>query len=153
MMNAADHITRDKPMRGEGELRIAIVVDPSLSLGFLANTVAAIGIGLGAETPGLGRVCLADASGFAITNSADRPVPILQADDETMKALLKRADRREAGCELVVFPAFARSLHSFGEYEKVFPEKLLLDEKVDGIGLCGPARWVNSLTGSLKLLR
>ena len=28
-----------------------------------------------------------------------------------------------------------------------------LEEPVEGIGLAGPARWVKSLTGSLKLLR
>jgi hypothetical protein len=59
--------------------RIAIVVDPSLAIGMIANTVATIAVGLGAVEPAFGNVMLTDAAGRLIKNSADRPVPILQA--------------------------------------------------------------------------
>ena len=135
------------------DLRIAIVVNPNLSLGFLANTVGAIGIGLGAAECALGDVDLTDKGGFCIKTSADRVVPILQADRQGMRALLNKASDRPGEANVVAFPAFARSVHSFAEYQEAFPTRSLLDEKVDGVGLCGPAKWVKSLTGSLKLLR
>ena len=139
--------------RGTGPTNLAIVVDPGLSLGFLANTVGAIAVGLGAGQPGLGGVALTDGAGTAYLTSADRPVPILQADGAAMMALLAKAGERPDGAILVVFPAFARSLHSFAIYETTVPARDLSAEKIDGIGLCGPTKWVKSLTGSLKLLR
>ncbi len=71
--------------------RIAIVVDPALPLGLLANTVATIAVGLGAAEPGFGDVTLTDAAGRSVKTSADRPVAILQASPETIRALLVKA--------------------------------------------------------------
>jgi len=144
---------RAASLRGEGDLRLAIVVDPKLVPGLLANTVAAISVGLGAVHPGLGGVGLTDANGTTIYNSADRPVPILQADAEVMRDLLERAAGKALEPTLVVFPAYARSRHTFTDYEATFGERSLSDEKIDGIGLCGSSKRVKSLTGSLKLLR
>ena len=140
-------------LRGTGDIRLAIVVDPDLSTGFLANTAGAIAIGLGAVAPDLGGTVLGDRAGVSIMSSADRPVPILQADADVMQSLLARAADRPEGAHLVAFPAFARRLHSFEDYAAAFPDRLLAAEKLDGLGLAGPANWVRSLTGSLKLLR
>ena len=68
--------------------RMAIVVDPSLAIGLIANTVATIAVGLGAVEPAFGNVTLTDAAGRLIKNSADRPVPILQAPAEAIRATL-----------------------------------------------------------------
>jgi hypothetical protein len=54
---------------------------------------------------------------------------------------------------IVTFPAFARSLHAYADYEATFPSRDLSEEAIDGLGLVGPSKWVKSLTGSLKLLR
>ena len=80
-------------------------------------------------------------------------MPILQADAAAIKSLLRKAADRPDGAILVAFPAFARSMHGFADYEATVPTRNLNGEKIDGIGLCGPTKWVRSLTGSLKLLR
>jgi hypothetical protein len=133
--------------------RIAIVVEPALSPGFLANTVAVIGIGLGAAQPGFGATTLTDTAGRAVKNSADRPVPVLQADADAIRALLLKALPPPEGAIVVPFPAFARAMHSFADYRAAFPGRDLYAEPIDGLGLAGPATWVKALTGSLKLLR
>jgi hypothetical protein len=135
------------------DMRLAVIVDPSLSIGVLANTVTAIGIGIGAAAPVLGNTRLTDARGLAITTSANRPVPILQAGADTMRALLLNAVPASADATVVVFPQFARKVHHFDEYLAAFPTRDLSAEKLDGIGLLGPAAWLKSLTGNLKLLR
>jgi hypothetical protein len=43
--------------------RIAIVVDPSLMIGLIANTIATIAIGLGAVEPAFGNMTLTDVAG------------------------------------------------------------------------------------------
>ena len=132
--------------------RLAIVVNPELPPGLLANTVGAIGNGLGARLPWLGNRPLTDADGRTIDDSSILPVPILSASPEAIRALMLKAMPRGDNA-LVVFPAFSRALHDYREYEAQLPGRQLADEVIDGVGLCGPAKWVKSLTGSLRLLR
>jgi len=141
------------PAEPAPEIRVAIVVNPELPLGPLANAAAVIGVGLGAARPMLGAVELTDADGRTVSTSADRPVPILQAGPDQMRELLRRALPAPDGAVVVPFPEFARSIHTFEEYLRVFPEKRLTEEAPAGLGLLGPAKWVRSLTGSLKSLR
>lgn len=135
------------------ECRVAIVLNPELPLGPLANAAAVIGVGLGAAMPTLGAVDLTDADGLTVQTSADRPVPVLRAGTDAMRDLLKRALPAPAGAVVVPFPEFARLINTFDDYLRVFPEKRLLEEPPAGVGLAGPTKWVRSLTGSLKSLR
>ncbi|MBZ7924675.1 DUF2000 domain-containing protein [Ensifer adhaerens] len=135
------------------DIRLAIIVNPELPPGHLANTIAAISIGIGSAMPDLGNRQLTDSRENTIDISSNRPVPILQADSQTIGALLLRALPKEERRIVVPFPAFARSMHSYADYEGQFPERDLSAETIDGIGLAGASKWVKSLTGSLKLLR
>ena len=135
------------------DIRLAIIVNPELPPGHLANTIAAISIGIGAAMPVLGNQHLTDSNQNTIDISSNRPIPILQADSRTIGALLLKALPKEEDRIIVPFPAFARSLHSYADYETQFPERDLSEETIDGIGLAGASKWVKSLTGSLKLLR
>lgn len=135
------------------DIRLAIIVEPSLALGFLANTVAVIGIGLGAALPDLANTPLTDSAGREVMNSANRPLPVLQASAEQIAQLLLKALPAPEGAIIVPFPAYARSLHSFAEYRAQFPGRDLARERIEGLGLAGPSKWIKSLTGSLKLLR
>jgi hypothetical protein len=133
--------------------RIAIIVDPSLAIGLIANTVATIAVGLGGAEPAFGNVTLTDAAGRSIKNSADRPVPILQARAEAIRATLLRALPTREGEIVIPFPQFARELHEFAAYREQLAARDLATETIEGLGLAGPEKWVKSLTGSLKLLR
>lgn len=135
------------------DIRLAIIVNPALPLGLLANTVGAISIGLGASMPQLAARRLTDRENRTIDISSNQPVPILQADNETIRPLLLRALAQPEGRAIVPFPAFARALHDYRDYEATFPGRDLAEEAIDGLGLAGPSKWVRSLTGSLKLLR
>jgi hypothetical protein len=133
--------------------RIAIVVDPTLAIGLIANTVATIAVGLGAVEPAFGNVTLTDAAGRLIKNSANRPVPILQAPAEAIRATLLRALPTREGEIVIPFPQFARSLNDFAAYQAQLAARDLATETIEGIGLAGPEMWLKALTGSLKLLR
>lgn len=73
------------------DTRLAIIVNPELTPGHLANTIAAICIGIGSAMPGLGNQRLTDSRQNTIDISSNRPVPILQADGATIRALLLKA--------------------------------------------------------------
>ncbi len=135
------------------DVRIAIIVNPELPPGLVANTIGAVAIGLGAKLPVLGNSQLTDSDRKTLDTSSNRPVPVLQAPADVIAVAMRRALPIPEGAAVVPFPAFARSLHDFEEYQAVFPEKSLDAEEIDGLGLAGPSQWVRSLTGSLKLLR
>nr|WP_313372427.1 DUF2000 domain-containing protein [Brucella intermedia] len=135
------------------DIRIAMIVNPALPLGLLSNTVSAVSIGLGAKFPFLAGDRLKDRNGLEVDISSNRPVPVLQADPDALREIMMKATKEPASCAVVIYPAFARSLHSYSDYEAEFPNRDLSGEIIDGIGLAGPAKWVKSLTGSLKLLR
>ncbi|MBP2558846.1 hypothetical protein J2857_001597 [Neorhizobium galegae] len=67
--------------------------------------------------------------------------------------MMLRAVEQLQNHAIVPFPAFARSLHDYRDYENAFPARDLAEEEIDGLGLAGPSKWIKSLTGSLKLLR
>jgi hypothetical protein len=135
------------------DIRLAIIINPELPLGLIANTAGAIAIGLGARFPDLAARQLSDRDGRAIDISSNLPVPILQADADTIRALMLKALPQPGEQAIVPFPAFARSLHDYADYEATFPGRDLSEEVIDGLGFAGPSKWVKSLTGSLKLLR
>ncbi len=135
------------------DLRIAIIVNPALPMGLLANTVGAISIGLAARLPELANQQLSDSRGLTIDISSRLPVPILQADETVIRALLLKAAADSRTRATVPFPAYARSMHDYLDYQREFPLRTLAMEIIDGVGLAGPSKWIKSLTGSLKLLR
>lgn len=139
-----------KPARDDA--RVVVVVDASLSLGLVGNTIATIAIGLGAAAPRLGGPRLVDRAGVGIHPSASVPVPVLQAEASVLRELLLRAEDGAEDAVAVAFPAFARTMHDFTSYQSEFPRRDLSEEEIHGIGLVGPRKWVASLTGSLKLL-
>ena len=55
------------------------------------------------------------------------------------------------GAILVPFPRFARNIHRFADYLAEFPQRDLQGEVIEGRGLAGPAKWVKSLTGDLRI--
>ena len=135
------------------DYRIAIIVDPTLPLGFLANTVATTAVGIGAAQPSFGNTVLTDAAGRSIHNSANRPVPILQASPDLIRLLLLKSLPAPREARVIPFPEFARNLHAFVDYQEQFPSRDLAAETIVGLGISGPEKWVKSLTGNLKLLR
>lgn len=136
------------------ELHTAIIVNPALPAGLIANTVGAIGIGIGAKIPQLAADQLTDKHQRTIDISSNRPIPILQADAETIRDIMLKIIAAGSGEIVTVpFPAFARALHNYQDYKQTFPERDLSQETIDGLGLAGPTKLVKSLTGALKLLR
>jgi hypothetical protein len=135
-------------------LRVAVIVAPDMPLGLVANSVGVIAVGLGAQCPELADSALADGGGRGFGSVCNQPMPVLQADRAAIRdVMLKAFARRPEGATIVPFPAFARSIHVFADYEKALGTRSLDEEEIDGIGLAGPSAWIKSLTGSLKLLR
>ena len=131
---------------------VVVVVDAGLPRGVLADTVAAISIGLGAASPISGGEPLEDCDHQQVHAVSERGVPVLGAGQSVLGNALRGALPTPGGGVVAPFPVFARRIRTFEEYRDSLTERHLKDEPLAGLGLIGPERWVRSSTGSLGLL-
>ncbi|KQW27368.1 DUF2000 family protein [Acidovorax sp. Root402] len=135
--------------------KVAVVVAASLTAGQAANIAACLAAGLAGARPGWAGGTLVDADDLETVASSHLPIAVLSALPEAMSALLRQAidiPAAERG-EVSLFPAYAQSVHDFAQYRAHHQTAHHVDEPMLGIGLAGPKRWVNRLTGSLPLWR
>ncbi|MEU3985098.1 DUF2000 domain-containing protein [Streptomyces sp. NPDC026672] len=131
--------------------RLVIVVDQDLPLGHLANAVAVAGLVVGATMPHLLGAPLTDADGLAHTGTYTTGLPVLRADRDALRLIAARAVERGLGlCE---FPAVAQTTNSYEELTSLVAGTPTEKLQPAAIAVHGTRKAVNSLTGSLPLLR
>ena len=134
--------------------KCVMVLDECLPLGLLANTAAILGITLGKHMPEAVGQDVLDRSGKAHMGIITFPVPILRANTEQIRSI------REAlygdGYQDVIVVDFSDVAQCCNVYSEYIDKAAQVDEgewRYFGIGLCGPKKLVNKLTGSMPLLR
>lgn len=135
-----------------GNKKCVIVVDESLPLGIIANTAAILGITLGAKVPETVGADVRDGGGMEHMGIIEFPVPILKASADTLNKL--RLSLYEKDCADLTTADFTDIAQSCKTYDE-FIDKIGTAEELRyfGIAICGDKKKVNSLTGSLPLLR
>lgn len=135
--------------------KVAIVLTSCLGVGEAANVAACIAAGLAASLPAWAGRPLVDADGVASCAASHLPIVMLAADEARMASLLERwaagLPMKDAAASL--FPAYAQSMHEATAYWQRHAEVSHRAERLLGIGFSGRKKWVNSLVGSLPLLR
>lgn len=130
--------------------RAAIIINPDLPTGLLANAVACITSGLfvnGAEYVGE-TITGSDVTYIPITKI---PVLILKPANIPLIDLYHKA--QQAGLKCMAFTEEAQSTTNYEEYTKRVKGKSINDVTVVGLGVVGPEEKIKSLTGSLPMLR
>lgn len=135
-------------------LKCVIVVDGGLPRGIIANTAAILGISLGKRFPEAVGRDVSDKSGIVHSGIIEFPVPVLNGSTDVLKALRQKLCEKDF--EDIAAVDFSDTAQSCKTYDE-FAEKLSRTEESSpryfGIGLCGCAKKVNSLTGNLPLLK
>lgn len=134
--------------------KCVMVIDEDLPLGIIANTAAIMGITLGKKRPEVVGEDVVDRSGNAHLGISGLPVPILKGTRETIREIreiLYQPDFQEL--TVVDFSDLAQGCKTYDEFISkmggVSEEAL----QYFGVGICGPKKKVNKLTGSMPLLR
>ncbi|MGI6070679.1 MAG: DUF2000 domain-containing protein [Blautia sp.] len=134
--------------------KCVMVIDESLPLGIIANTAAVMGITLGRQMPEVVGVDVTDQSGNGHLGITALPVPILKGSTEMIKEIRQKLYQPDFEDVTVVdFSDLAQSCNDYEEFIKKMnhvPEDSL---QYFGVGICGPKKKVNKLTGSMPLLR
>ncbi len=134
--------------------KCVLIVDEQLPQGLIANTAAILGITLGKQRPDVVGEDIADADGREHLGIIEFPVPILRAAPEAINELRNRLYSDEYSDICVVdFSDLAQSCKTYGEYLSRLSAAHGVELQYFGLALIGPKKPVNSLTGSLPLLR
>jgi hypothetical protein len=132
--------------------RCAVVVDGSLPLGLAANAASVITMTLGQRVNGLVGPDVKDADGYVHAGIVLIPVPILTAARDRVQSIREEV----TVCPDVVavgFSALAQSCKTYHEYIDRIALVPTCELEFVAVGVFGPRRLVNKLTGSLPLLR
>lgn len=130
--------------------KAAIIIDPDLPLGLLANSVACIASGLfldGRDFVG-SEIAGKDIKYIPITKI---PILILKPGNKTLLELCRQA--QSMNLKYMVFTKEGQSTTNYDEYQKSVEGKLLESVTLVGLGVVGEEKLVNSLVGSLPMLR
>ncbi len=132
-------------------VKTAFVMASDLPVGLAINTGALLGATLGNKLPYLIAESLPDGSGVLHPGLSWLPMPILQADRPTIKAIAD--DARSAGLLVVDVSEPAQTARTFGEYRQLLAAVSGADLTYAGIGVYGDKKTVNKLVGKLTLYR
>lgn len=128
-----------------------MVVEESLPAGVAANAAGVLAFTLGREVDFAVGPSVLDGSGMRHVGITRIPIPVLSADGET----LRRIRSEVAGSDLLAvdFTDAARTSRTYEEYERKLAAKDTTELGYLGLALYGDRKSVDSLTGSLPLLR
>lgn len=142
------------PLAAAAPEKVVIVLAAGLDAGQAANASACLAAGLAARQATWAGRALRDADGMLSSAISHLPIIVLSADEARMAQLRGRLSLPvpdDAG--MALFPAYAREIHQAAEYWARHRQTSHRDQPLLGVGLAGPRRWVNALTGSLPMLR
>lgn len=134
--------------------KCVMVIDSGLPLGLAANTAAILGITLGRRHPELVGMDAADGSGGVHLGVVEIPVPVLKGNPDLLKRLRQRLQEPEfSEVTAADFSSLAQGCRTYAEFQGKMQAASEAGLQYLGLGLYGPKKLVDRLTGSLPLLR
>lgn len=134
--------------------KCVMVIDENLPLGMVANIVAIMGMTLGKKLPEKIGNDVLDKSGVAHLGIIQFPIPILKANQTSIKKIYEKiSELKDENMIIVDFSILAQGCKTYDEYIDKMKETNTHDLDYIGIALCGQQKMINKYTGSLPLLR
>ena len=135
-------------------VKSVIVVDKNLPLGMIANTVSILGMSLGKQNPELVGCDTPDKDGNIHLGITEIPIPVLMTDSEKIQELrIKLFEKTYEKLKVIDFSSLAQSCMIYEDYIKKMNDTKLSEIEYWGVAIYGNAKSVNTLTGSIPLLR
>lgn len=134
------------------ELKHAIVVSEDLPAGLAVNAASVLAVTLGVRVDDLLGGEVADADGVVHPGIIYRPLPVLRAGMAAIARIVQAASEdNELFC--AAFSSLAQSCKTYDEYAHRLSETRTDAVQAVAVALVGPKKKVNTLVGSLPLLR
>lgn len=134
--------------------KCVVVIDDSLSMGMAANTAAILGLTIGMEEPSIIGPVVTDGGGREHLGITIAPIPVLRGSRAVMMELREKLyDPEYSDVKTVDFSETAAYSNSYQDYAERLAEQSGDAIRYIGIGIIGPKKKVNRLTGGLPLLK
>ena len=134
--------------------KCVMVIDENLPLGIITNTAAVMGLTLGKHFPHLVGPDVFDKTGNCHLGIIEFPIPILKGNDLLIKELREKLYQPEfSELTVVDFSDVAQGCKTYDEFIGKINAVPEADLNYFGLAICGSAKQVNKLTGSMPLLR
>lgn len=134
--------------------KCVLIIDSELPVGLIANTACILGITLGYRHSNMIGEDITDASQQSHSGITNVPIPILKGNKEKIKQLLEEIRTKYDGELTVVdFSETAQCCTDYNDYIEKVHANSADDFQYLGIGIYGPMKIINKLTGSMPLLR
>ena len=134
--------------------KCVMILDEALPLGLLANTAGILGFTMGKLLPEMVGPTVKDKSCKDHLGVIEVPIPILKANKDQVRNIREQLYLPEfAEVVTVDFSDIAQSCKNYDEYISKMADADENELNYMGIGLFGPKKIINKLTGSMPLLR
>lgn len=130
--------------------KAAIIINPEMPTGLLANAVACITSGLFLKGDDFVGEQI-DGDGVTYIPITKIPILILKPGKMLLVDLCKQA--QQLGLKYMAFAQEAQTTTNYEEYKQRVTGKNINDVSLVGLGVVGSEEQVNSLTGNLPMLR
>lgn len=132
--------------------KCAIIVEKTLSPGLAINAASVIGVSLGRQVENLVGPEVQSCDGVVYPGVITAPLPVLLTQNEALTATLSRA---LADPDILVMPfsTLAQSCKTYEEYGERIARTQSGAIELAAVGLLGPEKKINRLTGHLPLYR
>ena len=135
-------------------MKLVMVINQDLPMGFIANTAAVLGLSLGNRISGLTGPDITDKDGCFHLGITRLNIPVLGAPGATIKGLRDSLYQEEAEDLTVIdFNTIAQRAKLYEDYTAQLAEAPGAALEYLGVCIYGNAKKVNKLTGNLQLLR
>ncbi len=131
-------------------MKSAIIIDPTLPTGLLANAVACIASGI---FSGQEELVGQEIKGSDVTYIPITKIPILVLKPNGKSILELCQEAQKLGLKYMAFTNEAQSTTSYETYTKAVEGKSIESVTLLGLGIVGEDKIVNSLVGNLPMLR
>ncbi|MDP7247857.1 MAG: DUF2000 domain-containing protein [Candidatus Peribacteraceae bacterium] len=132
--------------------KCVIVLDQELPVGLLANSSAVLSLTLGEKIDGIIDRDINDGSGEKHEGITNTVIPILKTEKENLTIIREKAVDLD-DVLVVDFSDVAQRTKTYDDYAAQLEVTKSEDLRYLGIALYGEKQAINSLTGSLALLR
>jgi len=132
--------------------KCVIILNEELPTGLIANSSAVLALTLGKEIEGIIGNDIKDASGKTHKGITNTVLPILKTNKDDLTKICEKA-KENKDLLVVDFSDVAQRTKTYEDYAIQLSETSSGDLRYFGIALYGDTKTVNSLSGSLPLMR
>ena len=135
-------------------MKCVMIIDQNLPLGLIANTSAVLAMSIGDKVKGIVGEDVWDKGGTLHRGITKVSIPLLKGNAEIIRSVRKKVEAlQDDSLFFVDFCDVAQRSKHYDHYKEQLGQTAESELNYLGLAIYGPKKQINSLTGSIGLLR